>query len=679
MKTTSALVACQAISLAQASKDSNAVNPIQKVVELMTALQAKVIGEGEESQKVYEEFAEWCEDSAKQVKYEIKSAKEQVVELKAVIDKSSADEDALNSKIEDLTSAISSDEKDLKAASEVRAREKTDFEAEDKELLQDVDTVQRAISIIEKENGAALVQMKSASTVTEALSAMVQASSLQSADASRLTALLQSDDSDDDDDDDTGAPAASVHESQSGAVVDTLEDLEEKAQTQLEAARKQEAESLNAFELLKQSLDDKIKFASRELDASKKALASAKEKKASAQGDVDVTQKDLDEDVVSLGDLHHDCMGKASEFEEEVKSRAEELKAIATAKKIVVESTGGANEQSYSLLQLDRSTDSQTFKAARFVRKLARQEHSTALNQLSQRMASAAKFSSDPFAKVKGLIADMLEKLQTEAEEDATKEAYCDKEIAESEKKKGDKSDSINVLTARIEKASADSAILKQEVAILERELAQLAKTQAEADKLRMEEKALFNKNKPEYEQGIKGIQSALKVISEYYAKDDKSHDDASGAGGSIIGLLEVIEADFSKGLSELVSAEDASQNEYDTLKKDNGIDMMTKTQDVKYKTREHKGLDKEIAEANSDKDGVSDELAAVTQYLEKLKGECVTKPASYEERKKRRENEIAGLKDALDILESEASESLIQRGSKHHVLRGSTSRVIAA
>jgi len=313
------------------------------------------------------------------------------------------------------------------------------------------------------------------------------------------------------------------------------------------------------------------------------------------------------------------------------------------------------------------------------VRKLARKEHSAALNQLSQRMASAAKFSSDPFAKVKGLIGDMLEKLQTEAEEDATKEAYCDKEIAESEKKQGDKQDSINVLSARIEKAAADSAILKQEVAVLEGELAELAKSQAGADKLRLEEKALFNKNKPEYEQGIKGVQGALKVLSDYYAKDDKAHEDASGAGGSIIGLLEVIEADFSKGLSELTSAEDASQSEYDQLKKDNGIDIMTKTQDVKYKTREHKGLDKEIAESNSDKDGVSDELAAVTSYLEKLKGECVAKPESYEERKKRRENEIAGLKDAQDILESEASESLIQRGSKHRILRGSTSHVLAA
>lgn len=673
MKSAAVLVACQAVSLAQGSKDGNTVNPIEKVVQLLSNLQAKVIAEGQDTQKVYEEFSEWCEDSSKQVKYEIKSAKEQAEELKATIAKSSADEDALNSKIEDLTAKIAADERDLKAASGVRAREKSDFDTEDKELAEDVNTVQRAISIIEKESGgAALVQIKSATDVAQALSAMVQASSLQSADASRLTALIQSDDSDDDDDEDAGAPAAAVHENQSGGIVDTLEDLEEKAQTQLDAARKQETESLHAFELLKQSLEDKIGFAGKELDASKKSLAVAKEKKASAEGDLDVTSKDLSEDISSLQDLHRDCMAKATDFEAEVQSRGAELKALAMAKKIVVGSTGGAGEQSYSLLQVARSTDSKSYQAARFVRNLARKDHSMALNQLAQRMASASKFSNDPFAKVKGLIMDMLEKLQQEAEEEATKKAYCDKEIGASEKKQGDKGDTADVLTAHIKKAFADSAILKEEVAVLEKELAQLAKSQAESDKLRLDEKALFNKNKPELEQGIQGVQGALKVLRDYYAKDDKAHEDASGAGGSIIGLLEVIEADFSKGLSELISAEETAQNQYDKLTKDTGIDIQTKTQDVKYKTREYKGLDKEIAEAKSDNDGVADELAALGEYLKKLKGECIAKPESYDQRKKRRENEIAGLKDALNILETEDS-SLIQRGSKHRVLRGAS------
>lgn len=516
-----------------------------------------------------------------------------------------------------------------------------------------------------------MIQMKNAHSVAEALTAMVQATSLQSADASRLTALLQEDD--DDSDDDAGAPAASVHESQSGGVIDTLEDLEEKAQTQLDAAREAETKSLQAFELLKQSLDDKIEFATQELDASKKSLSAAKESKAEAEGDTDINKKDLDEDVVTLQQLHHDCMTKAQDFEEEVKSRGEELKAIATAKKIVIEATGGGAFNQESFLQVKRS-DAQTqgdqaSQAAHVVRKLAKKEHSAALNQLAQRMASAAKFEADPFAKVKALITDMVAKLEQEAEADATKKAYCDKELAESGKKQTDKSDDLDKLSVKTEKASSSSAQLKNDVARLEKELAELAAAQNEADKIRTEEKALFEQQQAGMQKGIKGVQMALKVLREYYAKEDKGHGDSSGAGGSIIGLLEVVESDFSKGLSELVASEEAAVKEYKAMSDTTQIDIATKTQDAKYKTKEHKSLDKAIAEFTSDTESVKEELSAVDEFIAQLNKECVTKPESYAEKKKRREVEIAGLKDALEIMENEAA--LIQKGSKRRTLRG--------
>jgi len=674
-----AIVAMKSVvAVAAVQAAANEVNPIQKVIEMMSDLQAKLIKEGEESQAVFGQFSEWCEDTAKQTKYEIKTAKEISEELKATISKSSADMESLSSQIEDLVAAISADEKDLKAAQEVRKRENDDFVAEEKQLASDVNTIRRAVTILEKENGgaASMIQTKNAHSVAEVLTAMVQATSLESADASRLTALLQADD--DDSDDDSGAPAAAVHESQSGGVIDTLEDLEEKAQAQLDAVREAETKSLQAFELLKQSLDDKIGFATKELDDAKKSLAAAKESKAEAEGDADVNKKDLDEDVVTLQTLHHDCMTKAQDFEEEVKSRGEELKAIATAKKIVVEATGGG---AASFLQVKRSASQtqsdQAVQAARLVRKLAKKEHSAALNQLAQRMSSAAKFDADPFAKVKGLISDMIAKLEDEAEEDATKKAYCDKELAESDKKKTEKTDDLDKLSVKTEKASSSSAQLKNDVARLEKELAELAAAQTEADKIRSEEKALFEQQQAETEKGIKGVQLALKVLREYYAKEDKGHEDASGAGGSIIGLLEVVESDFQKALSELVATEEAAVKEYKAMTDTTQIDIATKTQDAKYKTKEHKSLDKAIAEFTSDTESVKEELSAVEEFIAKLNEECVTKPESYEEKKKRREAEIAGLKDALEIMENEAA--LIQKGSKHRTLRGQVSRITLA
>merc|ERR1719213_1209307 len=204
---------------------------------------------------------------------------------------------------------------------------------------------------------------------------------------------------------------------------------------------------------------------------------------------------------------------------------------------------------------------------------------------------------ADIFAKVKGLIADMIEKLLKEAEEDATEKAFCDKEMAETAQKKADKEAAIEKLSTNIDSMTAKSAKLKGEVAELEKELAALAKAQAEMDKLRSEEKAAFDTNSAEMKKGVDGVKLALKVLNEYYAKEDKAHGAAQGAGEGIIGLLEVCESDFTKGLAEMTAAEESAVAEYEKMTKENEITKATKSQDVKYKTKESKGLDKEIAE----------------------------------------------------------------------------------
>jgi len=170
-------------------------------------------------------------------------------------------------------------------------------------------------------------------------------------------------------------------------------------------------------------------------------------------------------------------------------------------------------------------------------------------------------------------------------------------------------------------------------------------------------------------EQGVKGVKMALKVLRDYYAQDDKSHDSADGAGSGIIGLLEVCESDFSKGLAELIANEEAAVAEYDTATKENEIEKATKEQDAKYKTKEYVGLDKGIAEAKADKTGVNEELSAVMEYFAGIKKECIAKPEPYEEKVKRRNKEIAGLKEALEILEGEAV--LLQKNVVHRTLRG--------
>merc|ERR1719310_1754318 len=136
---------------------------------------------------------------------------------------------------------------------------------------------------------------------------------------------------------------------------------------------------------------------------------------------------------------------------------------------------------------------------------------------------------------------------------------------------------------------TAKSAKLKEEIAALQKELAALARAQAEMDKVRAEEKEAYETNSAEMKKGVEGVKLALKVLNEYYAKEDKAHDANEGASSGIIGLLEVCESDFSKGLAEMTAAEEEAAAEYEKTTKENEISKAAKEQDVKYKTKEKK------------------------------------------------------------------------------------------
>merc|ERR1711933_519985 len=508
-----------------------------------------------------------CEERSKSLAFEIKTQKAEVAELKATIDEETALGASLDTKVGELTESIATDEADLKATTEIRSKENADFLAEEKELAEVIDALQRAIAILEREmakHGASMMQLKNAGSLEKTLRLLVEASSLTSADANGIAAMAQTQQSNDDAD--MGAPDPAVYKGQRGGIIDTLGDLLEKAESQLNELRNKETASLHEFQALKQSLEDKIKYETKEMAEAKQGIAASNEKKATAEGDLEMTSKNLAEDVTALGELHHECLTKAQDYEAETKSRGEELTAIATAKKTIQETTSGAADLSYGLNQVSFLQRSQSggLQVVRFFRELAHQKHFPALAQLSLRMDAAIRASEgDPFAKVKGLIQDMIETLEKEAEEDATEKAYCDKELAESNAKKDAKTTEIKKLSTKIDQMTSRSAQLKGEVAELEKGLSALAKAQAEMDKIRLEEKEAYTKAKAEMEAGIKGVQLALKVLRDYYAKD-KAHAADEGGGGGIIGLLEVVESDFSKGLIEMTSTEEAAQASYD-------------------------------------------------------------------------------------------------------------------
>jgi hypothetical protein len=474
----------------------------------------------------------------------------------------------------------------------------------------------------------------------------------------------------DSEDAEPGAPAAAVYTSQSGSIVDVLEDLREKAEGELSELRKAETNSAHNFAMLKQSLEDKIAAETKDMNAEKAAKTAAEEGKATAEGDLASTTKALKAAEEKLATAQATCMTVAADHEKTVAARAEELKVIAEARKILVDTSSGAVEQTYDFLQVSSSSDSEVMA---LVKQLAKQHHSAALAQLASRMSAVVRLGGDDvFGKVKGLISDMIHKLEKEGAEAATEKAYCDEQMSKTEAKKSDLDDDIAKLTSKIDQSAAKSAELKEQVKELQAELAAIAKEQAEMDKIRAEENAAYVKAKADLELGLSGVRKALGVLRDYYGSaaamlqqpaKPETFKKAEGAGGSIIGILEVCESDFATNLAKEESEEADAVDAYDKTTQENKIATAEKDQGVKYKTQEATALDKAISELSSDRTTAQEEHDAVMEYYAKIKERCIAKPETYEERKQRREAEIAGLKQALNILENETA--LVQRKNR--------------
>merc|ERR1719409_746132 len=209
------------------------------------------------------------------------------------------------------------------------------------------------------------------------------------------------------------------------------------------------------------------------MEEEKTAKAEAEELKATSEADLSGTSTDLAEAEEALATAQSTCMTVAADHEATVTARKEELAVIAKAKEILSSTTAGAVGETYSLLeeaatsQLRTRADLAHMEVVGLIKSLARKHHSRSLEKLASQiqvlMQYGSKFGDDPFAKVKGLIMDLITRLEKEAAAEAAEKAFCDEEMAKTEKKKSELEDDIAKLTAKIDKASATSARLKEE------------------------------------------------------------------------------------------------------------------------------------------------------------------------------------------------------------------------
>jgi len=118
----------------------------------------------------------------------------------------------------------------VERSEEIRAKENVEYVAVEKELTDVVDTLERAINVLQRKmHGSALlettVDRRDVRQLIHTLSALVDAAAFSQQDKTKLLGLVQNsnEDSADDEMTDLGAPAAEAYKGHSGSIIDTLD------------------------------------------------------------------------------------------------------------------------------------------------------------------------------------------------------------------------------------------------------------------------------------------------------------------------------------------------------------------------------------------------------------------------------------------------------------------------
>jgi len=636
---TSFKTACLMALVASMALPAQSVSPVQKVLALIDEMLAKVKADTASRVTEFETFSNFCDKSATEKEYAMASSDKAIEAVDAAIVNAKASIASLESHIQGVTTKISDVSTEMANSIALREKENEDFMVSEKQLAEDVDTIKAVIQ------AQALTQMtpgahQSLDAIKNGLSHLAEAGLVMHGSSSKVAALMQAQDDGDE-----------------SPETDTLGVVQQNAENALKGARDNEAAAQFSHASLKQGLEYEIQSLNKELAESTQSKQKAAEELAAAEKDLAVELKGKADDLAFLQDLQRDYNSKARDFEVEFKDANGELKALGSAKAILEKKFAAFLQTgSHTTLRLaTRARDDMKSKALRMIQQLGKRLHSTALVALAYRAAA------DPFAKVRAMVEDMLVKLQQEAAEAATQEAFCNEENGKSTKSKAIKEQDLAKINARMEKAESAVATLAEQTTMLSKEVADLDAEMTQSQAIRTSEKATFVKVELDLSESKDACGAAIQVLREYYdgatsllqVRMETRAKTQARDGSGILGVLEFTASDFEKQLSDERVAEREASEKFEKLIADSKMLRAMKEMELKSKLSESKGLKSRLFELSEDKEGTSTELDAVVEYLAELKPKCAASaPPTYAEKKAKRDAEMEGLKEALKLLE---------------------------
>merc|ERR1719269_473483 len=216
--------------------------------------------------------------------------------------------------------------------------------------------------------------------------------------------------------------------------------------------------------------------------------------------------------------------------------------------------------------------------------------------------------------------------------------------------------------------------MLHAQIAQLSSELEELSDQISSLNLALKEANAANDKAISDAKAAIPAVRSALKVLKDFYAKAstatalvqqpspagdapgswEKPYTGMGGSSKGVLGMIEVILADFVRLEQETTSSETEAQSSFDKFASDSQADIDSKTATSKEKETLKLAKTRALEDTGKDLKSTQKELDAALAYHDELKPSCVDAGVSFSERAQRRQEEIESLQEALKILGDE-------------------------
>merc|ERR1719160_2202672 len=261
----------------------------------------------------------------------------------------------------------------------------------------------------------------------------------------------------------------------SGEIIELMVDTLKKFKVNKNDLDAEEAEKKHTFDMAQGARFNQIKALEASLADAEQSNAEKEEAKAKADADKTKTTEDKDADNTFMNDLTSQCEAKATAWDARSKTRSAELAAIASATETLKGEVSGnynANKKLVGLVSkksnsgamtldeqedADAAADSDDIDAflqddsdvSFLQKKQTRSERRAIIHKVMKYLKTQAKslksdslstlmiqMKEDHFVKVRGMIKDMVAKLEADAAAEGDQKAWCDSEMEKATSKR---------------------------------------------------------------------------------------------------------------------------------------------------------------------------------------------------------------------------------------------------